>query len=209
MPNAPPGRLVVVSGPSGAGKTTVMKRVFERCGLPLVQSVSATTRPPRPGEHNGVDYHFLRLEEFAELKRRGEFLECFEVFGRGHWYGTLRSEVTTGLAEGKWVVLEIDVQGALAVAAEYPDAITIFIRPQSPEELERRLRNRATETEEALRRRLEHARWEWDQASHYRYVVINDQLDRAVEEICQILNQEFGGQTRCSTSSAKRESSTK
>jgi guanylate kinase len=186
-----------------------MKRVFQRSGVPLVPSVSATTRPPRPGEHNGIDYHFLHLEEFASLKQGGEFLECFEVFGHGHWYGTLRSEVTTGLVEGKWVVLEIDVQGALAVAAEYPDAITIFIRPRSEEELERRLRGRATETEEALQSRLEHARWELGQASHYHYVVINDQLDRAVEEICQILNQEFGGQTRCSTSSAKRESSTK
>jgi guanylate kinase len=209
MPSVVPGRLVVVSGPSGAGKTTVMKRVFERSVLPLVQSVSATTRPPRPGEHNGIDYHFIRLEEFADLKQRGEFLECFEVFGHGHWYGTLRSEVTTGLAEGKWVVLEIDVQGARAVVAEYPDAITVFIRPQSEGELERRLRGRATETEEALQRRLEHSRWELGQASDYRYIVINDHLDRAVEEICQILNQESGGQTRCSTSSAKKESSTK
>jgi guanylate kinase len=191
MSSVPHGRLVVVSGPSGAGKTTVMKRVFQSCGLPLVQSVSATTRPPRPGEKNGIDYHFLRPEDFAALKQRGEFLECCEVFGRGHWYGTLRSEVTTGLAAGKWVVLEIDVQGARAVAAQYPDAITIFIRPGSTEELERRLRGRATETEEALRRRLEHASWEWSQASGYRYVVINDQLDRTVENICQILNQEL------------------
>lgn len=203
------GRLVVVSGPSGAGKTTVMKRVFERCSLPLVQSVSATTRPPRPGERDGRDYHFLPSEEFALRKQGGEFLECFAVFGRGHWYGTLRSEVTTGLAAGKWVVLEIDVQGARAVAAQYPDAVTIFIRPGSAEELERRLRGRATESEEALQRRLEHARWELDQASGYHYVVINDNLDRAVEEIFQILNQEFGGQTRCSMSSAKKESSTK
>lgn len=206
MQSATDGRLVVVSGPSGAGKTTVMKRVFQRCGLPLVQSVSATTRPPRPGERDGIDYHFLPAEEFAARKQGGEFLECFEVFGRGHWYGTLRSEVTTGLAAGKWVVLEIDVQGARAVAAEYPDAITIFIRPDSEEELERRLRGRATETEEALQRRLEHARWELGQASGYRHTVINNDLDQAVEEICHILNQEFGGHTRCSMSSAKRKS---
>jgi guanylate kinase len=209
MPTANQGRLVVVSGPSGAGKTTVMKHVFQRTGLPLVQSVSATTRPPRPGEKNGVDYHFLRPEEFASLKQGGEFLECFEVFGRGHWYGTLRREVATGLAAGKWVVLEIDVQGALTVAAQYPDAITVFIRPASEAELERRLRGRGTETEEALQRRLEHARWELSQAAAYRYVVINDDLDRAVGEVCSILNHEFGGQTRCSMSSAKRESSTK
>lgn len=209
MASATPGRLVVVSGPSGAGKTTVMKRVFECASLPLAQSVSATTRPPRPGEKNGVHYHFVQPQEFASLKQGGEFLECFEVFGSGHWYGTLRREVATGLADGKWVVLEIDVQGARAVAAQYPDAITIFIRPGSEQELERRLRGRGTETEEALRRRLDHARWELGQASGYRFVVINDDLDRAVEEICQILNQEFGGQTRCSMSSAKRESSTK
>jgi len=206
MASATHGRLVVVSGPSGAGKTTVMKRVFERSDLPLVQSVSATTRPPRPGERDGVDYRFLTSEEFAARQKRGDFLECFEVFGRGHWYGTLRSDVTTGLEAGKWVVLEIDVQGALAAIAQYPDAITIFIQPSSAAELERRLRRRATETEEALARRLEQARWELAQAPGYRYIVINDDLDRAVEEICDILNREFGGQPRCSMSSGKKES---
>jgi len=106
------GRLVVISGPSGAGKTTLVERVFQKCPLPLVRSVSATTRPPRRGETNGVDYHFLSPEEFQARKNRGEFLECFEVFGRGYWYGTLSSEVATGLAAGKWVVLNIDVNGA-------------------------------------------------------------------------------------------------
>jgi guanylate kinase len=206
MANARQGRLVVVSGPSGAGKTTVMKRVFEQSGVPLVQSVSATTRPPRPGERDGVDYHFLTTEEFLSRQKRGDFLECFQVFGRGHWYGTLQSEVTTGLEAGKWVVLEIDVQGARAATAEYTDAVTIFIQPSSAAELERRLRRRATETEEALARRLERARWELTQAPGYRYIVINDDLDRAVEEICEILNREFGGQPRCSTSSGKKES---
>jgi guanylate kinase len=200
------GRLVVVSGPSGAGKTTVMKRVFAQSSVPLVQSVSATTRPPRPGERDGVDYRFLSVEEFTSLQKRGDFLECFEVFGRGHWYGTLRSDVTTGLKAGKWVVLEIDVQGARAATAQYPDAITIFIQPSSAAELERRLRRRATETEEALTRRLEQARWELAQAPGYRYIVINDDLDLAVEEICNILNREFGDQPRCSTSSGKKES---
>jgi guanylate kinase len=114
--------------------------------------------------------------------------------------------VTTGLEAGKWVVLEIDVQGARAVTAQYPDAITIFIQPSSADELERRLRRRATETEEALAQRLEHARWELAQASGYRHIVINDDLDRAVEEICGILNREFGGQPRCSMSSGKKQS---
>ena len=178
---------MIVSGPSGAGKTTVMKKVFERCRVPLAASVSATTRPPRPGEVNGVDYHFLSSEEFAEHRRQGDFLECFEVFGRGYWYGTLRQEVRAGLDAGKWVVLEIDVQGAHAVVEQFPDAITIFIRPRSLEELERRLRGRGTETEEAIRRRLAKASHELAQTGLYRYVVFNDDLDRAVREICILL----------------------
>jgi guanylate kinase len=184
------GKIVVVSGPSGAGKTTVMKRVFQTCELPLIQSVSATTRPPRPGEVNGVDYHFLTAEEFAARVRRGEFLECFEVFNHGYWYGTLRSEVQAGLKAGKWVVLEIDVQGAASVVGQHPEAITIFVRPHSVEELERRLRGRGTENEAALVRRLQRARDELAQQGQYRYVVINDDLDRAVREICDILKRE-------------------
>ncbi len=191
MDAAREGRLVVVSGPSGAGKTTVMKRVYQRCRLPLKASVSATTRPPRPGEFNGNDYYFLTAEEFADRRQRGEFLECCEVFGRGYWYGTLRSEVTSGLEAGKWVVLEIDVQGAQAVALKYPDAITVFVRPSSWEELQRRLRHRGTETEEAIQRRLQQAKYELSQADQYRYVVINDEIDHAVEEICAILTHEF------------------
>ena len=191
MDAAREGRLVVGSGPSGAGKTTVMKRVFQRCRLPLKASVSATTRTPRPGESDGVDYYFLASEEFSNRRQRGEFLECFEVFGRGYWYGTLRSEVTSGLKAGKWVVLEIDVQGAQAVAERYPDAITIFVRPSSWEELQRRLRHRGTESEEAIERRLERAKVELLQANQYRHVVINDAIDHAVEEICTILTHEY------------------
>ena len=131
-----------------------MQRVYQACRVPLVQSVSATTRPPRNGETDGVDYHFLSDKEFQLRRKRGDFLECFEVFTQGHWYGTLWSEVTTGLAAGKWVVLEIDVQGAEAVMQRFPDAVTIFLRPSTREELERRLRGRGTETEEAIGRRL-------------------------------------------------------
>jgi len=186
------GRLVIVSGPSGAGKTTVLRKVFERSRQPLVASVSATTRPQRPGEVDGVDYHFLSEREFQLRRERGDFLECFEVFGRGHWYGTLREEVLSGLRAGKWVVLEIDVQGALAVMQEYPRAISIFVEPESLDELERRLRDRKTETEEAVQRRLAKARWELDRADRYRYRVVNadGEMDRAVREICDVLNQE-------------------
>jgi len=181
------GKLVVVSGPSGVGKTTVLKRLFAVCSLPLRASVSATTRPPRPGEQHGLDYHFLSEEEFHCRRQRGEFLECFEVYRSGWWYGTLKTEVTTGLAAGQWVVLGIDVHGAFSVVAQYPDAITIFLRPRSLEELEKRLRGRGTEDEAALERRLEQARNELALADWYRYQVINDDLDRAVREICDIL----------------------
>jgi len=180
----------VVSGPSGAGKTTVMRRVFEQCPLPLVASVSATTRAPRPGEANGVDYHFLTAAEFHDLRKKGGFLECFEVFGSGCWYGTLLSEVAPGLKAGKWVVLEIDVQGALAVLERFADAITIFVRTASLAELERRLRGRKTESEEAIRRRLARARRELDLADRYRYQVVNDDVERAAQEICHILTRE-------------------
>ncbi len=190
MPATCRGRLVIVSGPSGAGKTTVLRGVFQRRPVPLVASVSATTRPPRPGETNDVDYHFLSQDEFDLLRERGDFIECFEVFGRGHWYGTLRDEVTSGLQAGNWVVLEIDVQGALSVMQRHSDAVSIFVRPGSIEELERRLRGRDTETEEAIRRRLAQARHELALADRYRYQVVNDDLDRAVQEICNILTQE-------------------
>lgn len=190
MPGANHGKLVIVSGPSGAGKTTVLRGVFQRCRQPLVASVSATTRPRRPGEVDGVHYHFLDTEEFDTRRQRGDFLECFEVFGRGHWYGTLREEVLTGLRAGKWVVLEIDVQGALAVIQQYPEAISIFVRPESLEVLERRLRGRGTESEEAVGRRLAQARQELAQADRYRYQVVNDELERAVREICHILDQQ-------------------
>src|SRR5687768_5699357 len=109
MPQPTTGRLVVISGPSGAGKSTLLKQLFGR-NPRLKASVSATTRQPRPGEAEGVDYHFLTAEEFQRRKTAGEFLEACEVFGSGHWYGTLESEVAPSLREGKWVVLEIDVE---------------------------------------------------------------------------------------------------
>lgn len=134
-----------------------------------------------------MDYHFLDQEEFLRLRERGEFLECFEVYQGGHWYGTLRREVDPSLAAGKWVVLEIDVQGTLALLPQYPDAVTIFVEPGSMEELERRLRHRGTESEASIQRRLESARRELQFAPRYRHRVINDDLDRCVDEICQIL----------------------
>ncbi len=183
------GRLVILSGPSGAGKSTVVRRLLATCSLPLVLSVSATTRKPRPGETNGIDYHFISHEEFARRKAAGDFLECKEVFGRGDWYGTLRSAVDEGLHAGNWVLLEIDVQGALSVLEQRPGTISLFVHPGSPEELERRLRARGTETEQSIARRLQVAADEMNYIEHYDHVVINENVNRTVEEICQLLKQ--------------------
>jgi guanylate kinase len=164
-----------------------LRELLERCDR-LVVSVSATTRQPRPGELDHQDYHFLTPEEFVRRRDRGDFLECAEVYNRGVWYGTLESEVGPRLAAGKWVVLEIDVEGTRSVLKRYPNALTIFVRPESIDELERRLRARGTESEAALQRRLEVARGELAAADIYRYQVTNQNVDRAVDEILDILN---------------------
>ena len=182
-----PGKLVVVSGPSGVGKSTVVREVIAACEGRLKKSVSATTRPPRPGEVDGGDYHFISDAEFRRRREAGEFLECVEVFGRGHWYGTLWTEVRSSLTAGKWVLLEIDVDGAADVLRQFPEAVTIFIRPESLEELERRLRSRKTDSEEAIRRRLAVARHELQLADRYEHQVVNVTVPDAVRSICEIL----------------------
>jgi guanylate kinase len=181
------GKLVVISGPSGVGKSTVVRQVLEQLGDRIYLSVSATTRPPRPDERDGVDYYFLSDAEFQRRREGGDFLECVEVFGRGHWYGTLWSEVRSSLARGKWVILEIDVDGAREVLEQYPEAVMIFIRPASLEELERRLRSRGTEDEQAVQRRMAVARHELHQSDQYEYQVVNVTVPQAVDEVCEIL----------------------
>ncbi len=181
------GKVVIFSGPSGVGKGTLLKRVLEDCPLPLEVSVSATTRPPRAGEKGGEDYHFLSEKEFEQRRRDGAFLESFKVFGKGQWYGTLAAPVCRSIEAGRWVVLEIDLKGAREVLKVYPRAITIFVLPKNLEVLQERLRGRGTESEETLRQRLNQAKEEIEKSDFYRYHVVNDDLDKAVREICEIL----------------------
>lgn len=184
------GRIVILSGPSGVGKTTVANRVLAESPVPLERSVSATTRPKRPDEIDGVHYRFFTPEEFARLREKGAFLECFQVFEDGHWYGTLKEPVLSTLKSGKWALLIIDVRGALAVQEQFPDAISIFLLPTSWPDLESRLRGRGTEPEEVVRVRLERAAEELRLAERYRYRVVNDRLEDTVREICRILQTE-------------------
>jgi len=203
-----PGKLVVVSGPSGVGKTTLLRKLLAT--FPdLVPSVSATTRPPRQGEQAGVDYHYLSIEEFERRREAGEFLECCRVYGRQHWYGTLVAEVAPRLAAGKWVVLEIDVEGTLSILEKFPEAITIFVEPSHPDQLLERLRGRGTESPEAMARRLEVARRELLEAHRYRHRVVNEDVDEALEQVRRMLAAEgFAPAAGRSTTAATRSTTT-
>jgi len=181
-------RVLVLSGPSGSGKSTIVDRLLNESPVRLREAVSATTRPPRPAEVEGKDYFFLSHEEFAARRERGEFVECAEVHGVGDWYGTLASEIRRAERESVWALLEIDVEGALAVMERYPGALTIFVLAPSMEEYRIRLESRGTETSEEISRRIATASREVQQAERYRYRVINDDLDRAVLEITAILS---------------------
>jgi guanylate kinase len=183
------GPLIILSGPAGCGKSTVTARLLARGDLPLRQSVSATTRPPRPRERDGVHYRFWTRERFEEEMRAGGFLEWAEVYG--NYYGTPRSEVEPYRARGIGVILVIDVQGAALVRTACPDAVSVFLRASSWAECERRLRGRGTEDEATIARRLASARKELDRAGEYQFQVINDDLASAVEQLHTIVKAQF------------------
>jgi guanylate kinase len=180
------GRVFVVSGPSGAGKGTIIKRAL--AGRPdILYSISATTRPPRPDESEGVDYHFISEDEFSSRRDRGGFLESAVVFGR--MYGTPRPPVEDALARGRDVLLELDVQGAAQVKEVMPESILIFVETPSFEDLIARLENRGTEDAEAMARRIETAYEEVKSKADYDHVIINDDVHQAVRALVRILEQ--------------------
>ncbi len=185
------GHLIILSGPSGAGKSTVVRELLANCPLPIELSVSATTRPPRASEVEGREYQFVTKDEFEQLRQTDQFLEFKEVFGRGDWYGTPRKQVELGLQSGKWMLLEIDVQGALSIMEKCPDVISFFVHPGSLEELAIRLRRRGTDNEQAIQRRLEVAAEELQALKHYRHEVINHEVILTAAEICNTLHQYF------------------
>jgi guanylate kinase len=178
---------VILSAPSGGGKTTISKELLAR--RPDVgYSVSATTRPPRQAEVHGRDYHFLTHEEFAARRQQGEFAESAEVHGQ--WYGTLRGEVDRLLAGGRNVIMDIDVQGARQFVRAYRESVLIFLLPPSAEVLLKRLLDRRTEDPADLVVRLETARRELEAIDSYHYVVVNGNLDRAVADVSTIIDAE-------------------
>lgn len=178
------GTLLVLSGPSGVGKSTVLRKMMDG-REDMAFSVSATTRAPRPGEVDGKDYFFITREEFDKMVEQGELLEHAEFVG--NCYGTPRSQILQRLEQGITVVLDIEVQGAGQVKALMPEALTVFLAPPSLEALEQRLRGRGTESEEKIRSRLETARKELLLAPTYDYTVVNDDADRAAAELSNIL----------------------
>ena len=176
--------VFIVSGPSGSGKSTLVQSILDLPGTLL--SVSCTTRPPRQTESGGKWYNFVSQQDFEKMIQAGEFLEFAQVFGK-NWYGTPRSWLDEARKTGKNLVLEIDVQGAMQVKKKLPAAIAIFIVPPSRAELEKRIRSRGQDSDDEIARRLERARQELEQYKGYDFIVINDDRQRAVQEVQSIV----------------------
>jgi len=174
------GRIFVISAPSGGGKSSLISRVLKTVsGLTL--TTSHTSRPPRKGERDGREYHFVSHADFLAMRGKGQFVEWVRL--HGHLYGTSRKELDTLLKEGRDILLDIDIRGAASVADIYPDAISVFVLPPSLEVLEERLRKRGSEDEEQVQTRLKTAKREVKAARRYRYCIINRSLDKAASEL--------------------------
>lgn len=189
MNNIKKNVLAVISGPSGVGKGTVIKKMFELCPG-LCESVSCTTRAPRAGEVDGKDYFFIPEERFEQMISRGELLEYSAHFE--NYYGTPKAFVEEKLETGD-VILEIDVDGALMVKKSHPSAVLIMITPPDMQELERRLKKRGTESDEKIALRISRAEYELSKSDKYDYCVVNDEVTRAAESILAIIRKEKGG----------------
>lgn len=181
------GKLFILSGPSGVGKGTVRREVFSHPDLDLKYSVSMTTRPKRKGEVEGVDYFFVSRQQFEDAIKNDQLLEYAEFVG--NYYGTPRSYVEKLIKEGHNVMLEIEVEGAKQVLKKWKNPVSIFLFPPTFEDLEKRIRNRHTESEEVLMKRLNKARSEMQMHNYYDYKVINDKVDQAADEIVKIIKQ--------------------
>lgn len=177
------GKLIIISAPSGCGKSTIIGDIMDRGELDLQFSVSATNRKPRPGEEDGVNYHFLSDEQFKELIAQGAFVEYEQVYP-GRYYGTLRSEIENRVAAGHNVILDIDVCGGVNVKEQFGDkALAIFIEPPSIEELRRRLVSRGSDSADSINQRVDRAEYELGFMPKYDHVVTNDDLSRAIGEV--------------------------
>lgn len=181
------GKLVIFSAPSGSGKTTIVKELLKRFSR-FEFSISATSRAPRGNEQHGVDYYFLSHDEFRERVERNEFVEWEEVYA-GTCYGTLRSEIERIWAKGNVILFDVDVMGGINLKRKFGDeACSIFIMPPSVEELERRLRGRGTDSEEVIQKRIAKAEFELSKSVEFDHTVVNDQLDVAVNETADIVD---------------------